>query len=127
MEKSGAVVGYAAVALELVSGKAQATVLELCCKNEEGEALVSSLIGWITEYAMANTVDAISFDAPSDDDLLRRIVKKHGFAEFPHTIPLLMVNDFAGLLQKITSLSLKRKTTDCQCCMLINLHYMDTK
>ncbi len=103
VEKSGTIVAYAVVAIELTEGKVQANVLDFCHKHDEGEAPVRDLVEWITEYAGANKVDAISFDAPLDDDLLRRVVKEHGFSEFPHVIPLLMINDFAGLVQRIAT------------------------
>lgn len=119
--KSGKIVAYTVVAAESVGGKIQANVLEFCYVHDESEAPVRNLVEWITEYAEKMNADAISFDAPTDDNLLRKIVREHGFTELPHVIPLMLVNDFAGLMQKIaTSRNIPTEWKD-----VLHVHFID--
>ena len=92
------IIGYAVVAKT-------GNIWEFCYDPAyDGKTIISTILEWSTEYVEAAGGDSIVFNAPTDDQLLREVCSKFGFAEKPPPCLFLNVLDFPQFIHELVGL-----------------------
>lgn len=95
------IVGYAAV-------DKLGNILEFCCDLvPKRRKVVEMLLGWCVEYTQRHGGNAISLNAPAQDDVVRQVCQELGFGELPFEFSVgalfLRTTNFPQLLREIVN------------------------